>query len=55
MVTKEQFLRYYKVLNSGTYDMITESNEAMVAANLTSEDYKRIQIHYSDYYNEYIV
>ena len=54
MITKEQFLRYYKVQNDGKYDMITESNEAMVAANLTKEDYHRIQMNYSNYYDEYI-
>lgn len=54
MITKEQFLRYYRVQNEGNYNMITEASEAMVAANLTKEDYRKIQMNYSDYYDEYI-
>jgi len=54
MITKDQFIRYYKVLNEGKYDMINEAAEAMAAANLNEKDYNKLLMNYSDYYNEYI-
>lgn len=54
MITKSQFIRYYKVLNEGKYDMINDAAEAMAAANLNEKDYKKILVNYSDYYNEFV-
>ena len=54
MITKNDFLRYYKVQMGGRYNMITEAGKAMKAARLTKEQYFDIIKNYGKYYNDFI-
>ena len=47
MVTKDDFLKYYKVQRSGKYNMFMESSKVIVK-------YWDIIKNYDKYYNEYI-
>ena len=54
MVTKNDFLRYYKIQIGGRYNMIMEAGKAMKAARLTKEQYFDIIKNYGTYYKEFI-
>ena len=54
MITKEKFLRYYKVQMGGRYNMICEASKAMKSARLTKEEYFEIIKNYMTYYKQYI-
>ena len=54
MITKEKFLRYYKVQMGGRYNMICEAFKAMKSARLTKEEYFEIIKNYNEYYKKFI-
>ena len=54
MITKNDFLRYYKVQMSGRYNMIMEAGKAMKVARLTKKQYFDIIKNYGTYYKEFI-
>ena len=54
IITKKDFLRYYKVQMGGRYNMIMEAGKAMKAARLTKEQYFDIIKNYRTYYKEFI-
>lgn len=54
MVTKETFLKYEKVRQSGKYNMITNMVRIMFENNIDFDDYQDIIHNYSTYYNKYI-
>ena len=39
MITKSDFLKYYKVQMGGRYNMVMDANYAMNAAQLSNEKY----------------
>lgn len=54
MVTKEQFLAYEAIRDSGQYNMIMDGNIVMQLISVTKEQYIDILKNYSIYYNMYI-
>ena len=54
MITKEEFLKYEKVRQSGKYNMIMDAAAAWTAAGLARCQYFDIIENYSTYYNKYI-
>lgn len=54
MVTKETFLKYEKVRQSGKYNMITNMVRIMFENNIDFDDYQDIIHNYSTYYDKYI-
>jgi hypothetical protein len=54
MVTKEQFLAYEAVRESGQYNMIMDGNIVMELISVTKVQYIDIIKNYSTYYNMYI-
>lgn len=54
MVTKETFLKYEKVRQSGKYNMITNMVRIMFENNINFNDYQDIIHNYSTYYDKYI-
>jgi len=54
MVTKETFLKYEKVRQSGKYNMIMDMNKVMYETGINYHDYLDIMANYSTYYNKYI-
>lgn len=52
MVTKEQFMAYYKVQMEGSYNMF--DSRAAKATGLSLDTYMEIIKNYSEYYNKYI-
>jgi len=54
MVTKEKFLRYEKVRESGKYNMIMDMSHVLVEANLNYHDYIDIITNYNIYYNKFV-
>lgn len=54
MVTKEEFLKYEKVRQSGKYNMIMQMSEVLVETGLNYHNYIDIIKNYNKYYNKYI-
>ena len=54
MVTKETFLKYEKVRQSGKYNMITNMVRIMFENNINFDDYQDIIHNYLTYYDKYI-
>ena len=54
MITKKEFLRYYKVQMGGRYNMIMEAAEASKEAGLTYLKYFEIINNYGTYYKKFI-
>ena len=54
MVTKEDFLKYYKVQMSGKYNMITQMSEVLVEAGINYHTYIEIISNYKKYYDKYV-
>ena len=52
-ITKEKFMRYEKVRQSGKYNMITDFILAKQEANLTEKEYFEIIKNYSNYKEKY--
>lgn len=52
MVTKEQFMRYYKVQMEGRYNML--DRRAIQLTGLGDGTYIDIITHYDEYYKKYI-
>ena len=53
-MTKEAFLKYEKVRQSGKYNMIMQMSEVLVETGLNYHDYIDIIKNYNKYYNKYI-
>lgn len=54
MVTKDDFLKYYKAQRSGKYNMFMESSKVIIKYNIPYDIYWDIIKNYDKYYNEYI-
>jgi mannitol/fructose-specific phosphotransferase system IIA component (Ntr-type) len=54
MVTKEDFLKYYKVQMSGKYNMIMQMSEVLVEAGINYHTYIEIISNYKKYYDKYV-
>lgn len=52
MVTKEQFMRYYRVQMGGRYNML--DSRAIQLSGLDKTTYMDIIMHYDEYYNRYV-
>ena len=53
-MTKEAFLKYEKVRQSGKYNMIMQMSEVLVETGLNYHNYIDIIKNYNKYYNKYI-
>jgi exonuclease III len=51
MITKKDFMAYYKVQKSGKYNMLSE--QAQKASGLSDEKYIEIIKHYKEYREKY--
>ena len=54
MITKEQFLDYESIRDSGQFNMIMDANIVMQLINLNKEQYFDIIKNYSNYYKQYL-
>ena len=54
MITKEKFLKYYKVQMGGAYNMIMDADKVRQETGLTKEEYIDIIKNYSIYKTKYI-
>ena len=54
MVTKSDFLKYYKVQMSGKYNMIMQMSEVLVEAGINYHTYIKIISNYKKYYDKYV-
>lgn len=52
MITKEKFMKYYKVQMEGKYNML--DSRAMALTGLSKEDYFEIIKNYNTYYTEFM-
>lgn len=53
-ITREQFLRYEEVRNSGEFNMIMDAPQAMFRAQLLYPEYMYIINHYSELKEKYL-
>ena len=53
-ITREQFLAYRRVQESGRYNMVMEWREAASASGLTKDQYFAVINNYSELYKQYI-
>lgn len=53
-MTKEKFLRYEKLRQSGKYNMIMDMSNVLIETELNYHDYIDIISNYNKYYNKYI-
>jgi len=54
MITKDKFLKYYKVQMSGKYNMIMDAAQVQKETQLTKDEYMEIIKNYSIYKSKYI-